>query len=132
MQITLSTQQKKILVSHAESERPNESCALLFGKTNHNVVITDILLTENINKSPTSFAISNEQLIRAYQDAEDKKTNIVGIFHSHPNSAAFPSETDKKFMNSNPVVWLIYSGVDMNIRAFTLDSNIHEIMIRIV
>ena len=37
------------------------------------------------------------------------KIEVIGIFHSHPNSDAFPSKTDKKFMQSNPVVWIIYS-----------------------
>jgi proteasome lid subunit RPN8/RPN11 len=61
--------------------------------------------------------------------AENKKMEIIGIFHSHPNSDAFPSNTDKKFMQSNPVVWIIYSGINKNFRAFVLESETIEISI---
>ena len=56
---------------------------------------------------------------------------VVGIFHSHPNSEAHPSETDKKFMQSNPVIWVIYSGVDKDFKAFFLESEIIQVAIEI-
>ena len=61
--------------------------------------------------------------------AEQKKMDVIGIFHSHPNSDAFPSSTDKKFMESNPVVWVIYSGINKNFRAHILESDSVEIQI---
>ena len=89
----------------------------------------DIFLTENIDESPVNFTISNEQLIEGYKIAEEKKMEVIGIFHSHPNSDAFPSSTDKKFMQSNPVVWVIYSGINKNFRAHILESDSVEIQI---
>ena len=89
----------------------------------------DIFLTENMDESPVNFTISNEQLIEAYKIAEEKKMDVIGIFHSHPNSDAFPSSTDKKFMQSNPVVWIIYSGINKNFRAHILESDSVEIQI---
>jgi proteasome lid subunit RPN8/RPN11 len=68
-------------------------------------------------------------LIEAYKIAEDKKIEVIGIFHSHPNSEACPSNTDKKFMQSNPVVWIIYSGINKNFKAFILESDSIEIPI---
>ena len=125
--IILSQSIKKILQDHAESKKPNESCAILFGKEN---IVLEIFLTENIEESPVNFTISNEQLIEAYQTAKNKELEIVGIFHSHPNSIAFPSETDKKFMQSNPVAWIIYSGVEKNFNAFILESDVKEVLIK--
>ena len=124
--IILSQSDKKTLSEYSENQKPNESCALLFGKDNQ---VSDLFLTENIEKSPVNFTISNEQLIEGYKIAEEKKVDVIGIFHSHPNSDAFPSNTDKKFMQSNPVVWIIYSGINKNFKAFFLESNIIEIPI---
>ena len=124
--IILSQSIKEILRRHAENEQPNESCAILFGKEN---IISDTFLTKNIEESPVNFTISNEQLIEAYQTAEQKGLEVVGVFHSHPNSEAFPSNTDKKFMQSNPVAWIIYSGIESNFKAFILESEIKEILI---
>jgi len=124
--IKLSQTHKKILTEHAENEKPNESCAILFGKDD---IVSDIFLTKNIEESPVNFTISNEQLIEGYKIAEDKKMDVVGIFHSHPNSEAYPSNTDKKFMQSNPVVWIIYSGANKDFKAYFLESDIIEIPI---
>ena len=126
--IILSKTNKEILIEHAEKEKPNESCALLFGKNN---MISEIFLTKNIEESPTNFTISNEQLIKAYKISEEKSVEVIGIFHSHPNSEAYPSNTDKKFMLSNPVVWIIYSNVKKDFKAFILDSEITEISIQV-
>ena len=124
--IILKQSDKKLLSQYSENQKPNEACAILFGKNNE---VLDIFLTENIEGSPVNFTISNEQLIEGYKIAEDKKMDIIGIFHSHPNSDAFPSNTDKKFMQSNPVAWIIYSGINKNFRAFVLESETIEISI---
>ena len=124
--IILSSSDKKILTEHAENEKPNESCAILFGK---NETVSEVFLTKNIEESPVNFTISNEQLIEGYKIAEEKKVDVIGIFHSHPNSEAYPSNTDKKFMESNPVAWVIYSGANKDFRAYLLESKIKEIPI---
>jgi len=124
--IKLTESDKTILSEYSENQKPNESCAILFGKNNQ---VLDLFLTENIENSPVKFTISNKQLIEAYKIAEEKKMEIVGIFHSHPDSDAYPSNTDKKFMQSNPVAWIIYSGINKNFRAYLLESDIVEIPI---
>jgi len=124
--IKLSQSDKKVLSEYSENQKPNESCAILFGKNDQ---VLDLFLTENIEKSPVNFTISNQQLIEGYRIAEEKRMDVVGIFHSHPDSDAYPSSTDKKFMQSNPVVWIIYSGINKNFRAYLLESDIIEIPI---
>lgn len=124
--IILSSSDKKILTEHAENAKPNESCAILFGRGD---TVSEIFLTENIEESPVNFTISNEQLIDGYRIAEEKNVDVIGIFHSHPSSEAYPSNTDKKFMQSNPVAWIIYSGANRDFRAYLLESEIIEIPI---
>lgn len=124
--IRLAESDKTILSEYSENQKPNESCAILFGKNNQ---VLDLFLTENIENSPVNFTISSKQLIEAYKMAEEKKMEVVGIFHSHPDSDAYPSNTDKKFMQINPVAWVIYSGINKNFRAYLLESDIVEIPI---
>jgi len=54
---------------------------------------------------------------------------ICLFYGSTPNSDAYPSNTDKKFMHSNPVVWIIYSGINKDFKAYFLESDIIEIPI---
>jgi proteasome lid subunit RPN8/RPN11 len=132
LQLIITESQKKILVNYADSEKPNESCAILFGAVNDKqTTVKEVFLTQNIDESPVNFTISNEELLKVYKTAEGKKMQVVGIFHSHPNSDAYPSETDKKFMQSNPVIWMIYSGVTRDFKAYFLESEIIQVVIEI-
>jgi len=128
--IFLTEIQKKQLEEHANKFNPNESCALLFGNIkNEQVSVDEIFFAKNIEESPINFTISNEQLLEGYKIAEEKNFDVVGIFHSHPNSEAIPSSTDRKFMQGNPVIWLIYSGGSKNFKAYFLESDVIEIPI---
>jgi len=129
--LTLTKSQKQILVNHSTSQKPNESCAILFGKEiGQNRLVQKIFLTDNIEKSSVNFTISAEQILEAYRMEKESSMKIIGIFHSHPDSMAFPSDTDKKFMEINPVIWLIYSGISKEFRGFVLNSQIKEIQVK--
>ena len=130
--VVLAQKEKDKLVTHAISEQPSESCAMLFGKkVGDNWNVKEVFLTQNIDDSQTNFTISPEELLKGYQIAEKNQLEVVGIFHSHPNSDAIPSNTDKKFMQNNPVPWIIFSGVNNDLKAYLLDSTIIEIQIKI-
>ena len=131
MQLVLSEAQKQFLAKEATSQNPNESCALLFGnKENDQLVVKEVFPAENIEDSPVNFTISNEQLIRGYDEAEKKGLEVIGIFHSHPNSEPYPSETDKKFMEINPVAWVIYSDISKGFKAYMYESEVIEIPVK--
>ena len=125
--IILSKLQKKILLDHTCKEEPNEACAILYGNNN---IVKEIWLTNNIDSSPTEFTLSPEQTLEMYRKCDELNLEVIGIFHSHPKGEAQPSNTDKKFMENNPYVWIIYSGVNKEFRAFILESDIIEIPIK--
>ena len=90
--IILSESIKKILTQHAENEYPNESCAILYGNIkNENYIVKETWLTKNIEKSPVEFTLSPEQTLKMYEKEKEMGLQIIGIFHSHPNSQAIPS-----------------------------------------
>ena len=125
--IILSKLQKKILLDHSNKEEPNESCAILYGNRNgEENIVKEMWLTENIDASPVEFTLSNEQTLEMYKKSEELNLEIIGIFHSHPKGEAYPSDTDEKFMkiNQDEYVWIIYSGINKNFKAFILESEI--------
>ena len=129
--IVLTQREKDKLITHAIERQPNESCAMLLGeKIDDAWNVKEIFLTENIDKSQTNFTISPEELIKGYKLAEKMRLELVGVFHSHPNSDTTPSDTDKKFMQNNPVPWIIFSGITNDLTAYMLDSDVIEIPIK--
>jgi proteasome lid subunit RPN8/RPN11 len=128
--IILTKLQKQILSDHADNEKPNESCAILFGTEDKGKLkVEEIFLTINTDQSPVNFTISAEQRLEADKIERESQLKIIGIFHSHPDSTAYPSNTDKKFMDLNPVVWIIFSGISKDFKAYVLESEISEIPI---
>ncbi len=121
------------LASLARNSLPNESCALLLGNnTNENEIkVIDTLSMKNSDASPTTFRIDSQELINGYLTAENMNLNVVGIFHSHP-APPIPSSTDKIFMEINPVVWLIYSTLTNESRAYIFDQKVREIRLRVI
>ena len=129
--IVLTQKEKDKLITHAIERHPNESCAMLLGeKIDDAWNVKEVFLTENIDKSQTNFTISPEELLKGYQLAEKMRLELVGVFHSHPNSDTTPSDTDKKFMRNNPVPWIIFSGITNDLTAYMLDSDVIEIPIK--
>ena len=135
MKTRLRISQKKLtdLVNIATSCLPNESCALLTGhikdmKIWNEVTVFDIIAARNADQSIVSFSIDPMELIELYDKTEATGLQVVGIFHSHP-SRPTPSSTDKKFMGINPVVWLIYSSVTHEFRAYILENELEEVEI---
>ncbi len=131
--IIFSKNQTDILKKHSEQNTPNEACAILFGSTtNDQVTIKEIFLAKNIDASPVNFTISNEELILAYGKAEERKLDVSAIFHSHPVSVPYPSATDKRYMEINPVPWVIFSNINDEFKAYIYNSGIVPVPVKVM
>ena len=129
--IMLTTQQHNNLVSLAENMLPNESCAILVGRTTgKDVHIINLIPMRNSDSSKVTFSMDPQQLIDIYQKVEKQDMHVVGIFHSHP-AEPMPSLIDKKFMEINPVVWIIYSTTTHRSSAYIFEGKIKEVQMHI-
>jgi proteasome lid subunit RPN8/RPN11 len=127
--IFLSAAQIRKLEGIAKGALPNESCAFLLG---HNDKVKEILEVRNSDESPVTFRIESKDLLNAYCLAESKGLQVIAIFHSHPTKP-WPSSTDVKFMEINPIAWVIYSTTDGQLKAFIHDDDlVKEVHIRII
>jgi len=137
-EIILNQKQIDTLIQHSEKYQPNESCAMLLGTLgDQQWNVKEVFLTRNAGDDPkTSFIIAPEELLQGYQLAEEKQLELVGVFHSHPQTAASPSNFDKKFMKVNgSVPWIIFSGMNTDLKAFMLDEDtklMEKIKIKII
>ena len=120
----------------ARDSLPNESCALLLSNNTNKeneIHVIETLSMKNSDESPTTrFRIDSQELINGYLRAEKMGLNVVGIFHSHP-APPIPSSTDKIFMEINPVVWLIYSTLTNESRAYIYEQKkVREVRLRVI
>ena len=71
---------------------PNEGCGLLLGHPDGTVL--DVVASPNVADSARLYEIDSRVLLQAYRRADDEGVNVLGVFHSHTHSEAYPSPTD--------------------------------------
>jgi [CysO sulfur-carrier protein]-S-L-cysteine hydrolase len=125
--IIISSAHLETLARISDEARPNESCAFLLGSSDSTTVV-EILQMNNADSSPYTFSIEPAELLKAYDTAEKRGLNVMGIFHSHPGKAT-PSPTDMKYMRLNPVAWLIYSSTEHDFAAYFGDDELNKVEI---
>ena len=80
------------VIAHAHSATPAECCGLLLGTSDH---VVDATPTHNVAASPTRYLIDSADHIAGRREARQRGLDVVGFYHSHPHSAAAPSERDR-------------------------------------
>lgn len=71
---------------------PNEGCGLLIGSADG--VVSEVVASTNVADSAKIYEIDSRVLLRTYRKADDEGKAVVGVFHSHTHSEAYPSPTD--------------------------------------
>jgi [CysO sulfur-carrier protein]-S-L-cysteine hydrolase len=79
------------IVRHAEEEVPRECCGLLMGQRE---IITHYRPMKNVLESNVRYAMEAQDLFQFFKDLRAANQKHLGIYHSHPASEAYPSETD--------------------------------------
>ena len=90
--LTITANQRAAMLATCIRALPDEGCGLLLG-TSEGVVV-DVVASDNIAASAKVYEIDPQVLLRAFRRADDEGLEVIGVFHSHTHSAAYPSPTD--------------------------------------
>ncbi len=111
------------LIQHAQSSPREEICGLLGGKDG---LLTSVYPVSNIDENPEyRFLMSPEEQIAAMRSMREKGETLAGIYHSHPEIGAVPSETDIALAAYPGVHYFIISLAkdQPDLRCYLLDGN---------
>lgn len=99
------------ILEHARTGLPNEACGLLGGYTKEDgsQVITDVYLLRNVDESREHFSMDPKEQFAAIKDIRSKGRELLGNFHSHPESPSRPSEEDIRLAYDSKIHYLILS-----------------------
>jgi proteasome lid subunit RPN8/RPN11 len=97
--ITLTGEQILQIEKHGEREYPFECCGLLIGKfaANEEKQVAEIFPIENAREESAKHnrsLITPRDLMRGEKYAREKKLDVIGNYHSHPDHPALPSQFD--------------------------------------
>lgn len=109
--VRLSAAQLRAIEAAAEAAYPEEACGLLVGRREPGGAcrVSAVEASANVAEPPRTrrFEVDPKlrlRLVRALRDGPDE---VVGVYHSHPNGRAEPSETDRAMIFEPAMVWLI-------------------------
>ncbi len=93
--ITLTKEQRDAIVATCIRALPDEGCGLLLGSASGpDAVVADVVPSQNVSYSAKVYEIDSRVLLKAYRRADDEGFEVLGVFHSHTHSEAYPSPTD--------------------------------------
>lgn len=107
-----------VMLAHARETYPNECCGAMLGQLDDGSKIVRVAMPlENAfaGAKAARYELRPEDLLAADRAARERKLDLIGIYHSHPDCDAYFSTTDLK--NSCP--W--YSFVVLSIRKGEFD-----------
>ncbi len=113
--IELNQQQLNEIRRHGERDYPYECCGLLIGRfaeAGHKVV-TETYSISNAREEAAKrnrFLIQPEELMRGEKYARERRLDVVGFYHSHPDHPAVPSQYDLEH------AWPTYSYIIVSVR----------------
>jgi proteasome lid subunit RPN8/RPN11 len=139
--IQLSEEHLQTIYTHAESTYPEECCGVMLGYLDVEIkTVIKIVPTENAWNQETAsdlsdgvteynkrkrYAIAPRSLLQIQKQARDQSLDIIGIFHSHPNNSAIPSECDRvlAWAKYSYIIASVTNGKATDIKSWVLDDN---------
>jgi proteasome lid subunit RPN8/RPN11 len=79
------------MIAHAREDLPDECCGMIGGRDGE---ATSVVRVENAAHSPLRYEMDPQGQYDALKEIEGAGDELIGIYHSHTRSAAYPSQTD--------------------------------------
>jgi [CysO sulfur-carrier protein]-S-L-cysteine hydrolase len=79
------------MVAHAREDLPNECCGMIGGRDDE---AGRVVRVENSAASPLRYEMDPQGQFDALKAIEGAGEDLLGIYHSHTRSPAYPSQTD--------------------------------------
>jgi [CysO sulfur-carrier protein]-S-L-cysteine hydrolase len=95
--LRLSESQHRVILGSCYDGLPNEACGLLLGPMIAGAptgAVSEARPCGNADASARTYTVAPKDLLRAMRDAEARGDEIVGVWHSHTHTDAYPSPTD--------------------------------------
>ena len=111
--LRLTHAQYETVVSHCFDDFPDEACGLLAGPMDSSSAagtgeVTAAYPCKNADQSARTYTVDSRDYLRAMRDAESRGDEIIGVWHSHTHTDAYPSDTDvRQAMEPNWIYVLV-------------------------
>ena len=127
--IKLNTAIRQLIIEDAKNCYPDECCGFFYGKENADGdrLVEQALIINNAKEGDKRkrFEISPQDYMKGEQFASDHQLDFLGIYHSHPDHPAIPSEHDR--VAAQPwfsyIIISVLSGKETALRSWRLNDD---------
>ena len=130
MILNINEDAKTAMIEDALNAYPDECCGFFYGfDEGDQRTISNILVVNNAKQGDKRrrFEISAQDYLKAERYADDNNLQLLGVYHSHPDHPAIPSETDRK--SAQPffsyIIISIVKGKLKDLRSWQLGGTQH-------
>lgn len=126
MAVRLTKEQREVIAAHGERTYNHECCGALLGRTLNGLrVVEEVVPIENSRKDSkhNRYLISPKDLLGVEREARRTGLDRVGIYHSHPDHPARPSQFDLDhcpWPHESFVIVSIPQGKAADLRSYTM------------
>ena len=142
--LRLTRTQYEAVLGHCLDGFPDEACGLFSGPFDNPDVaggravptgeVVEVHPCRNADASARTYTVDSRDLLRAMRDAESRGDDIVGVWHSHTHTDAYPSVTDVRQAVDASWIYAIVSlkHGDPVLRAYRIvDGTIAEVAVEV-
>lgn len=118
--LILKKEVSEYMIKQCLKEFPNEACGILAGREGR---VEKVYEMSNTDKSAKTFFMDPKEQIKVMKEMRNSGLEMVGIYHSHPESEAYPSAHDVKmafYPEASYVIVSIKNRDNPNIRSFKI------------
>ncbi|WP_396611931.1 desampylase [Haloferax sp. S1W] len=98
--LSLAASVRDEILSHARDgavrDPPEEVCGVLVGDRTTDSVSASLPVSNVADEPRVAYELDPAETVAAFDEAEDAGDEVVGFYHSHPDSAPVPSATDRE------------------------------------
>ena len=137
--LKLTHAQYETIVSHCFDGFPDEACGLLAGPLEPGTAagtgeVSAAYPCENADRSARTYTVDPRDYLRSMRDAESRGDEIIGVWHSHTHTDAYPSPTDVR-QAVDPGWWYVIVSLKYGepvLRAYEIrDAAITEVPVEV-
>ena len=107
--VRLSQALREEIIAHCRSTFPKEACGILAGKDE---TVEQVYRMTNVEDSPIGYSMDPKEQLQIEKQMRQRGQRMVGIFHSHTSSDAYPSSVDVSLAISPDVSYVLVSLKD--------------------
>ncbi len=97
------------IMAHCQREYPKEACGILAGRDD---VVEQVYPMRNVENSPIGYSLDPKEQLQVEKHMRASQQRMIGIYHSHTASDAYPSPVDVRLAISPAISYVLVSLKD--------------------